>query len=319
MSRPYVRFRLPDGELMRFYAGEMIGRVSGPRFADPHISETHAFLTQRGGRLMLKGVGQMLFHNHAERPKPVIELAVGDTIGLLSGRKFDMVVYDFEPATHRLELELWDAADPASTLRKLGEPTAEYHAVLESGVLVEGYRPEALWNLMGAGTRWTIRPADGAADTLEDERIFRSGRWSLQAVFVPIPEAEQGATTLAQVVPVSIEVAHGQITLTPRGGEPFSIRGRPGTIFAIVCREYPAGRWLRWEDIAGEIWEDARGLTRDTPLHKRVRDRWDTTLDRLRSKLEERRVSRHLIRTRGGYGRFRLELGPTDEFIGEES
>lgn len=277
----------------------------------------------------MKGVARMLYLNHSKTSQGKVTITDGDTVGLLAKRAFDLEVLKAWVPDYALLLEMWGEPGPEDTLKQLGELKAERCWVLPTGQLVEHPAAEAIWTLLAAGDRWTIRAIGGEPEWLEEGIVYQHEGWSLQLVRVLMEEAPGVVETVAENLPAAL-VVRGEDVILQRDGAEVILSGNPAAILAQLCRQWDRhqGQWIDKDKIARQVWSERWDkLIKERRAKKRRREKlqystamqefwkligqsWSSDLTRLRKLLEKHRVDSSLILTRARYGQCRLALPP---------
>ncbi|MCB9615216.1 MAG: hypothetical protein H6722_22495 [Sandaracinus sp.] len=292
---PTVRIRAPGGEEHELQPGALVGRVASAALLvdDPRISEAHALLSLRRGRFLLLALRRLLLVD--QLPVREVELRPGVRVGLATG----------------LELEVLDVHIPARTLavdapglgrRRLG-PVASLFGGPPPRVLgrFEASAPCHVWSLAEG---WRLRLGDDAPRALEaGDRVELAGH-VFTFVEVALGAAASTHRPEGALAPLRLVTFFDGVEIH-REGHPVMTVGGVGA--RILSELASFGGPTSWRLIAGEVWKDAADRA-----EFEIRQRWDTSLRRLRQKLEEAEVRADLIRA-DGTGCFHLVLAPGDE------
>lgn len=291
---PYVRFRLPSGKLVELGPSDVIGRSDRAALclSEPYISEAHAMVSLRSGELKLLALrGRFSVDG---KPASQVTLRPGQRIVLAS----------------RAVLVVEDVVLPETVLALSSEGftplvlMAVCSLRVDSGIeLVSGFVPDAhatFWTLgmtlhMRIGDEPTRELVDGSELEIRGRR-FRICALGLPAQsHVPTQEAAEVGAPLHLILNYdSVQIIAGAHRLMLDG------------ISARIVSELAAVRApLAWQEVARQIWG------REPIAEALLRERWDSSLARLRRKLETARLRTDLVHaTRVGH--VELVLGPGD-------
>ena len=291
-GRPSVRLRGPSLGVVELFHGDLIGRLpSAALFLDdPRVSEAHALVSLRGGRLWMLALRRLL----GEQGRPVAEvlLAPGVEIELAFGLT--------------LTVDAVSLPDRVLALAAPGQPTRPLGQVLS---IVDGPPASALASYVpgAAAHLWTVGPichlqrgAEPARSLVEGDTFTAAGlSWRLGAV--PLGAAEHAPTHGTDDDPLRI-VAHYDSVVVQRPRHPALVIGGTGArvLSELVTRAAP----VAWETLAREVWTDDAATLE-------LRHRWDVTLGRLRDRLRRAGIRRELVRA-DRTGLVHLALGPHD-------
>ncbi|MCK6502242.1 hypothetical protein L6R53_02365 [Myxococcota bacterium] len=278
---------LPD---TRLSVGGMIGRAPGSALCvdQPTISEAHAIVSLRGGRLVLLGLRGAL-EVDGERVAEVVlregqDLRLGGSV-----------------TVHVLSVDL-----PRTVLAvQIGRD----RTVLDSGTWSVLAGPRLVrGDVEGALGR--LRPREGGWlwDQGGDVRAVGAGaqvdlaEGVLRFVDLPLSEASRPRTVGADApvsLPLRIEVWRELSRITTADGRRLDLVGHPARILRELVLN---GEPTHWEELAGTIWEG-------TEVH--LRDSWRRQLQVLRRKLRAAGVRVDLVQSLGD-GRAMLDLRSGD-------
>lgn len=272
--------------------GDVIGRLRTAALVvdDPRMSEGHALVSLRAGRLRLLGLrGRFRVHH---RVTSDVELEPGLEIELAKGlvlRVDDVSLPDRLLAIegdglprHVLSGPLALDARPVPRLRPEWHPDAD----------------AVLWNLDEA---WRVSVHGGPARALaEGDRVDIAG-WTLRVVAVDLTEASGPRTRREFTAALHLEACVDTVRIVAEGSPPVVVGGLPGRVLAeLVALAGP----VAWSVVAGEVWNDTDPA--------RLRRRWDVTLGRLRERLRALGLRDDLVHTDGaGHVELLLRAGDT--------
>ncbi|MEM6954182.1 MAG: hypothetical protein AAF411_12885 [Myxococcota bacterium] len=279
------------GARLRLHAGDIVGRVQGARLLidNPQVSEAHALVSLRRGRFVLLALRRLLMVEGA--PSREVELAAGVEVGLAPGVLLRVV------GVH-LPMEVLTVRAEGLGQRRLGPEASLYGG--EAPRIVGRFEREAPCHVWSYGEGWRIA-LGGKPTSIEGGMSVDVGgtRFSFETLDVAqagVPSTQQpiGAFGALRLV-----TYYDGIALHRSGHRTLSIGG----VGARIVSELAAfGGPVPWLTVAREVWDDAAERT-DVEL----RQRWDTSLRRLRGKLKDAEVRADLIRS-DGVGNVQLML-----------
>jgi len=276
--------------------GDLIGRLEGAALPldDPRISEAHAMVSLRGGRLQLLALRGRLLVRRAAASEVILKPGV--RITLVEG-----IVLTVEAVTLPETLLALDGLGP--TPQRLLAPVC---ALLLSPrpMLVPRFVPDAPALFWTAGSRWRARVGDRPHRDLAPGDALEVGGRALTAVEIPIADGGRAATRMH--LPMRI-IARFDTVHIHRDGQPVLVLdGTPARLFCELVRfDGP----VSWYVAAREIW-------RDTDDRDVLRMRWDRNLANLRRKLRAARVRPDLLRATGR-GQIELLILEEDALVDE--
>lgn len=296
VMHPHVTFRLASGAIAELLPGDLIGRSDRAALclSEPYISEAHAMVSLRSGELKLLA----LRGRFSADGKPVsqVTLRAGQRIVLAS--RAPLVVEDVVLPTELLVLQC-EGMTPwvlqAVCSLRVGS-TVE---------LAPGFLPDADATFWTTGAQLHVRVGDEPVRMLAKGsvievrgRTFRVGAQPLVA------RSHVGTWESAEVgSPLHLIVSYDTVKIVA-GPHRLTLDG----ISARILSELAAiGAPVAWQEVAKEIWG------REPIAESTLRDRWDTSLARLRRKLETARLRTDLVHSTG-VGQVELLLGPGDTF-----
>ena len=295
---PVVCIRTPAGKLVELGPGDMIGRSERAALclSEPHISEAHAMVSLRAGELRLLGLrGRFSVDGKATAQ---VTLRAGQRIVLAS----------------RTALEVVEVRLPEEVLALVSEDFGPFILasvsslrVAPEATLVVGFVPDAdaiFWTL---DTRLYVRVGDAPArelvpgsDIIVGDRRFGIVATALDsASHVPTQESSEVGAPLHLILNYdTVHIIAGPHRLTLDG------------IAARILSELAAVRVpIAWQEVAREIWGKGEDVAEEI-----LRERWDSSLGRIRRKLKEARLRTDLVHaTRAGHVELRLAPGDTME------
>ena len=283
--------RVGEGPAVTLYPGDVIGRLrtAALRVDDPRVSEAHAMVSLRDGELQLLALRGVLALERQRCGELV--LTPGQQVRLAKDLYLDVISVDL--ADEALGVAIDDL--PAQLL--LGSSASLLFDPAPG--LVRPYRRDAAALLWSDGLGWRVQvPGQEPVAFAPGVEIEVDGH-TLRAEMISLHRAGTDATALGGRVhpPLRIVSNYDTAHIHRPGLEPVTLAGIAARILGeLVALGGPA----TWEAVAQEIWRD------DTDLN-RLRHRWDVSLGRLRSKLEEHGVRRSLILS-DGTGQIELML-----------
>jgi hypothetical protein len=272
--------------------GDIVGRseTAALRLNEPQISEAHAMVSLRGGRLRLLALRGPLMVDGV-RVKDV-ELEEGRVVGL--GPPHTLTVLAVALPATVLALASDDHA------RLIPPPVASLCAT--GPALVPGCVPDADALLWSDGPGLRLRLAGLADRLLGDGDSFSIGTRQWRVIAVPIASANIAATTPTDRAwsAIVIQLRSGNVHVHHEGAVT-AFDGMPAAILETLARQRRAHRW---REIASGIWPDI-----DDDVKLRVL--WDGAMGRLRKRMRSAGIRATLVRT-DNLGNIELSLGPSD-------
>lgn len=171
--------------------------------------------------------------------------------------------------------------------------------------LVPGFVPDADATFWTSGSRLHVRVGDEAARELDKGAVLEVRGRTFRIAGQPLAaRSHVGTWESAEVgAPLHLIVSYDTVKIIA-GPHRLTLDG----ISARIVSELAAiGAPVAWQEVAREIWG------RDPIAEQVLRDRWDTSLARLRRKLETARLRTDLVHSTG-VGQVELLLGPGDTF-----
>lgn len=289
--RATVTLRTADGQEHVLGHGDLIGRLwsAALLLPSPDISEAHALVSLRGGKLHLLALRGIF----AVRGRPVKELvlAVGQHIAF----------------SRDVSVEVRAVTLPASTLGIEGpglvrQPLAGVTSLRlrPRPALSPGVHPQADAVFFMVDDRWMVRTADGTAALTADWSLEADG---VRAVTIALAQAGQRPTTaLGRLAPpVRVETHFDTVYFHREGLPPVTLTGHAARILTDLGQ---AGTPLPWQDLALGLWKDE--AHRD-----QLRRRFDAVLARTRRRLRDEGLPEGLLRSDGS-GNIGMVLRPGD-------
>lgn len=295
--QPHVRVKTPSGTTATLLPGDIIGRSDRAALclSEPYISEAHAMVSLRSGELKLLALRGRFSVNG--KPMAQATLRVGQRIVLAS--RTPLVVEDVALPREVPSL-LLEGRDGATPMPLLAVCALRLGAEVQ---LVAGFQPDADAMFWMTGPRLFVRVGEGAAQELViGSRLEIEGRSLAVVAHRPDLESHVATWESAEVgAPLHMILSYDTVKIVS-GPHHVTLDG----ISARVVSELASvGAPVAWQEVAREIWG------REPVSEHLLRDRWDTSLARLRRKLETARLRTDLVHSTGG-GLVELALGPGD-------
>lgn len=291
---PHVGFTLPSCELVDLRPGDIIGRSDRAALClnEPYISEAHAMVSLRSGELKLLAMrGRFSVDG---RPASQVTLVPGQRIVLAS--RVALLVARVEVPSEVLAIAVEGVAPMvlAAVCSLTLTPAPE---------LVAGFVPEAAAVFWTSGARLFARVEDGPTRGLVPGDRLEVGGRAFAVVALPFVGPSHAPTQESHELgaPLHLVLNYDTVHLTT-GSERLTLEG----ISARILSELAAVRApLAWQEVARQIWG------RDPISEAALRERWDSSLARLRRKLSAARLRTDLVHTTGS-GLVEILLGPGD-------
>lgn len=289
-----VRFRLPDGTICDLVPGDVIGRLwtTAGWIADPRVSEAHALISLYGPKLMLLALQGRLTVDG--RPKTEVELKPRRIIHLADGLAIVTEQVHLPASVFALEGE----GCPRQTLLPIVSVVT-----FPKVRLTKGHHPDAAAVVWTDGSVWKAR-TEGQDLTLEvDTPFLVEGRpfylrTTPRTTDAPFSKKGRGAA------PLTLEQHPNAVHLLRPGETPLKLQGpQAGLLTQLAQHDAP----VDWMIAAEPIWPDE-------PDPQVLRQKWDETLSRLRSRLKVARIRPNLVQV-NGRDRFTLSLTPHDRWV----
>ncbi len=284
-----ARVRLPDGSTELLFPGDVIGRLwrADLHLNHPAISELHAYLSHRDGRLCLLPLrGQLTVYGMASRE---VALREGLEVGLAEGLSLTVEAVSLPQELPALSLDgrLYPLrlARCSLTAESL-EPPGAVGAIA------------ACWS---TGEDWFAQAPGGEVLRLEPGQAVRLGEHQLRLVDVRAPLAEAAATQgQAYAAPLRLVAQFETVRIHRPGTAAVLISGLQARTLSLLA-EYSGP--VHWELVARELW-------RNVDDAMQLRRRWDRVLWALRRRLRAEGLRSDLVLT--SQGQVELALGDHD-------
>jgi len=291
---PHVSFRLQGGQLVELSPGDIIGRSDRAALclSEPYISEAHAMVSLRSGELRLLAMrGRFSVDG---RPASQVALRPGQRIVLAS--RAVLVVDAVAVPTEVLALAIDGLAPQVlSAVCSL--------SVAPSPHLVPGFVPDADAVFWTSGETLNARIAERPTEQLRVGSAFELHGRRCEVVALEFEAPSHAPTQESTEVgaPLHLILNYDTVHITA-GAERLTLDNISAR---IVCELAAVRAPLAWREVARQIWG------REPLAESVLRERWDSSLARLRKKLQAARLRTDLVHTTGN-GLVELVLGPGD-------
>ncbi len=296
---PSVVLERPDGVQQALYVGDLIGRsASAAMLLDaPQISEAHAMVSLRRGRLLLLALRRRL----AVEGRPAREVILEPGLRIALAHELELVVVEVRLPAHALQV----GAPPRVPMRRLSSVASLYGEPRPRVVTrFEPLAPAHAWHTAGS---WRARA--GADETREIEAGSELEVDGVRFVFgeEPLGRGMRSTTRGGAIdAPLSIVSYFDTIEILQEGREAVVLSG----VGARILTELGAMRApVEWETVAREVWSAEPALGTAT-----LRRRWDVALIRLRRRMVAAGLPSDLLRSDGN-GMIHLVLQSHDRFV----
>lgn len=294
---PFATIELPGGGLHQVRPGDLLGRHwrCALQLPDQRISEAHAQVSLRGGDLRLLGLRGAIAIDGKLVRDPILE--AGLTFELAPGMAFTV-------------------RDVHLPQRLVALSGPELHTTLLSGTcslflsprprLVAGHHPQAVGWFFDDGERWFWTHGTSApVGPLAVGDPVSAGSWQGTLVWKTLDDgAPATLDPYARQDNLRVESYFDVVRLFRGGTLLLQVSGRQARMLAELVQ---IGQPVSWEAVAREVWSD---------LDDRwvLRQRWDTTLRRLRRALADAGVRSDLVCS-DGTGSVSIVAYPGDELL----
>ncbi len=298
MSDVRARLRLPDHRAVDVHPGDIVGRMpaAAARVDDPRVSEAHALVSLRDGRLHLLALrGPLVVRGQRVS---AVALEAGTEVRLA----VDLAVHALSVTTPAsvLALDLGDRVIPlvgrALTLR-----------AGPAGTEIVSHPAQADVRRMHDGRGWAAHGPglDGAA--LDVGRPFLGGGRAVTPASIPLAMA--GATRTRTRSPRHTWLlAYDRLEVQTAAGPPVHVTTGKGAriVYDLHMLGAVDDHPTPWKAVARSVWQ--RELEDDGISDLQLSYRWTATLKRLRADLAAAGVRDDLV-VAGRSGRVSLHLG----------
>lgn len=290
--RAHVTVQIEERRV-RVMAGGLIGRMPSAslRLDDPRVSEAHALVSLRAGRLLMIGLANELRVGRQRVQR--VQLTPGQRVGL----------------TDDLWLQVLEVVLPSSSLAIQGLGVRPIVLDVDVGTflgdpprLEPGFDPRGEAHLWASGEGWSIRRRGEVIPLVAGTEFDVVGS---RVRVIEVPPIDVGGTHRSLV-------AQDDLRLVIRFTSVHILRaGRPtvklaGVTARILTELVRFASPVPWDWVAREVWG---ALDRDL-----LRTRWDRNLRTVRRKLLENGLREDLVFA-DGRGNVELVLGPADEVV----
>jgi hypothetical protein len=287
--------RLDDGGSASLRPGDILGRsrAAALQLNDPRVSEVHAYVSLRGGALVL----------FALRGSLLVDGIGASEVTLSPGLEVWL------SPTARLVVESVVVPERVLALSVDGGPArplvADLLSVRRDGSLVEGFDSDAIARLWRTADRWFLDVGAGA-QPVGPLLNLEVGGHRLRTAWAPVAEVSSPPTEgRSAYPPLRVTTRWDSAQVQHLGGEAVLLSGMAARVLSELV---DLGGSARWEIIAGEIWKDDEVVS--------LRARWDKALASLRKKLDQGGIRPDLVQSAAGI--VELVLYPTDHVESEE-
>jgi hypothetical protein len=278
--RALARLLLPDGEVIAVWPGSLIGRSPAAvvQLDDPRVSEAHAFISMRGGDLVLLSLRRMVAVDG--RPSSSVVLRPGVEVAFCEGISLRVLEVELPDEVLGLRLpdgETWVPGDVASL--HAGPP-----------LRMEGrFEPHATAHLWRVGDELRVRVGARVHTAVIGESIVLPGG-SVEVVAVPLRATDLAATRQEGAIgaPLRIIAAFDTVQIHRSDRPIVTLGGRNAQLLSELAI---FGGPVSWQVLAAEIWGTAES--------DQLRRRLDVGLSRLRTRLRAEGLRTDLVSTDG--------------------
>ena len=270
-----ARVRLPDGDVEMLFPGDVIGRLwrADLQLNHPAVSELHAYLSHRDGRLWLLPLrGTLTVYGMASRE---VALRAGLEVGIAPG--VTLVVEEVSLPSELPALRIDQGLHPLQRDR---------FSIGPQGLEPPG-GPVACWT---TGDEWFVQ-ADGDPIRLDPGEPVEIGGHRVALVDVRAPMAEAARTEgRTDAAPLRLVAQFETVRIHRKGSTAVLISGLQARALSLLA-EY--GGPVHWELVARELW-------RNVDDAMQLRRRWDRVLWALRRRLRAEGLRSDLVLTQKG-------------------
>ncbi len=278
MRAGQVTFCLRNGSQVVLSSGDLIGRADTAALIldDPRVSEAHAIVSFRRGKLCLLSLRRMI----AVDGKPVSELSLEP-----------QMVVEFAPGLYlkvlKVELPKTVLGIRAKGLRQrtLNQVSSIYSE--PSPDVVGRFEPEAPAHLWFVGNQAKLTVEGDESRVLQAGQSFLVGRVEFEVLDIECRKAGNASTALDGSLQAPLElIGYFDSVEIRRYQQPSVHFGGLGAriISELIAVQGP----VSWRGLARELWPNDE---RDVELRRK----WDASLARLRRKLREQGIRGDLL------------------------
>lgn len=287
--RAGARFMVPTQPTSMFLpVGGIVGRSTYATLHvdDPRVSEAHALLSLRGGRLRLLAL----------RRRFAVDGQTHDDLALIEGQLVELAP-GLSLEVLALELPSHLAMIEGDGIPRQLLPDAAFIRT-DPPTLSASFLADADGVVWSSTDRLRLRLADGAESDLAPGLPFELAGRRLQIDLVPIDELREVATVpIHEAGSVQVAVDDERVTIS-LGERRVSFDGVPARFLSVLHR---TGGALDWATLSSRVWTDEHDWGA-------LRRRLDVTLARIRKRLRESGLSPTIVRS-DGQGSFALVDG----------
>lgn len=293
MRTAYARVVVDGLEPAILTAGALLGRLprADLRIDDARISEAHALLSLREGRLELLALRGELRCQGMRSAR--IRLVAGEVIELAEGLRLRV-----------LEVDLPDEVLAVAGLGPEPIPlTGTVYSVVR-GTLVPRHVPDASARLWATNESWTLELPTGERRPVDVGAALPDG---LTLVSVPLSAGDAQETHIGAQRAIRFACRYDSVHVSADGAPPLVLTGYPARILSdALTIQKP----LFWEALATELWPE------DADDRASLRAHWDKAMHTLRRKLRAVGLRTDVLRS-DGKGLFEGLLLPGDVVVDE--
>ncbi|NCG19026.1 MAG: hypothetical protein GWP91_08445 [Rhodobacterales bacterium] len=294
MSSLIVRIGEQSPETL--YPGDIVGRLrtAALRVDDPRVSEAHAMVSLRNGEFQLLALRGVIAVNRQR----VAEVVMVPGIRVRLAKDLYLEVLSIDLADQAMGVVLNELAP------QLLLGSAAFIITGDEPGLLRRYDRDASAQLWSDGLGWRIQVKGQPPQPFESGTELVIDGVTVRAELVSLQRAGLDSTILGGRVhpPLRIVANYDTVHIHRKGLEPVAISGIGAKMISeLVALGGPAA----WEVVAEQIW-------RSNISPSKLRHRWDVSLGRLRSKLEQEGLRPNLLNS-DGTGQIELLLLPGDE------
>jgi hypothetical protein len=296
---PSVFVRVGDAPVQVLLPGEVIGRSASVALSidDPGVSEVHAYVSLRGGKLIMLGLRGRLGHNGHVVPKVVLEK--GSVIQLARDIYLTIVDLNLPPVVLAIEGDNLPRQVLPGTCSLVFDPNPTLAPGSVNGAALQ------LWTF---GDDWHVRLPSGQIAQVSDDDEWSLPAGTYRPVWVSTDAAGADATVTASKInsPLTLRAQYDAVQIERDGESVIALSGRAARLVSeLIAFDGPVG----WELLAREVWTTGESV-------ETLRPKLDVTLNRLRKKLQAVGIRRDLVKP-DGCGMMVLTLGPGEIALSE--
>jgi len=285
----------PSGQRVILGPGDFIGRseVAALWLDDPRISEAHAMVSLRDGRLKLIALRGRFKHEG----EVIKEAALCEGMTLTFAPGIEVVCERVEMPESVLGLRINDEIEVMLT------NTMSLYAA-EVPELRRCYDPDAAAVFWTTGSMWRSTLSEHAL-RVHDRFVLREAL-IVEVIAIPVERASRSRTREGLRRPLTFECHRIHVDIGSAGEPPVRISGVPGKILVAVLRR---GGVVSCEEVIDEVWAG------DHSTQLSLRQRFDTGLRRLRHQLRQVTSDASPLVVLDGTGVISLALAQADTIV----